>query len=219
MRQSIKNLFLSMIALTFCFVTLNAQTINGRSVTAVNYTGSETGSFEQLSSDTWAEYKKGSARIHATFKEYARDEWSVYMTKTDGAKIQIDLHTKEIYYNRNFLYKVARPFVRPIAKVKGNNVTAVDYTGTEKGAFVQTGPKTWTEYKKGSTRTHATFKEYARDEWSVYMTKTDGAKIQIDLHTKKIYYNRHFLYNVSVASAKRVKFKLSKKELDKVARQ
>ncbi|MEZ4885758.1 MAG: discoidin domain-containing protein [Chitinophagales bacterium] len=172
--------------------------LNGYSANYVAYTGSESGSFEQSGGNKWIEYKKGSRRAHATFTETGRDEWSIYLTKSDGARLQLDLHTKKITFNRNPLYTVAEAkFI-----INGYNVNYVEYGGREAGRFEQTGDKTWREMKSGRGGVHATFTETGRDEWSVYMTKSDGARIQLDLHTKKVSVNRSALYEIKQVFAK-----------------
>lgn len=60
-------------------------------------------------------------------------------------------------------------------KVVGETVTgALAENGIE---FRKTGTTSWQERNNGSVT--GTFTEYSRDEWSVYMQKTDGARIQI----------------------------------------
>lgn len=86
-------------------------------------------------------------------------------------------------------------------KVNGYTVTSVTYSGSDNGSFEQIAPKIWAEYKQGSRKVHARFKEDQRDEWSVYLTKEDGAKIQLDLHRKQAFFNRHFLFNIIKADA------------------
>ena len=70
--------------------------------------------------------------------------------------------------------------------VKGDNVMLVIYLkGKEVGGAISQGPgKTWYEDNDDG---RFEFTECARDEWSVYMLKKDGALIQLDLFTKKMY--------------------------------
>jgi len=44
---------------------------------------------------------------HARFTETNRDEWSVYLRKSDGANIQLDLHTKKVNVNRSPAFSIA----------------------------------------------------------------------------------------------------------------
>lgn len=70
-------------------------------------------------------------------------------------------------------------------EVKGHNVTKVTYQGPARvQTLAQTGPERWTGGKQ-------TYQEEAdrRDEWSVYLVRGKGAKlerVQIDLYTKKV---------------------------------
>ena len=80
------------------------RVINGRNVGIVNYSG---GTFTKSSTGKkWLEYKKGKRGVHAAFTETGRDEWSVYLRKSDGARIQLDLHTKLISINGRKLYTI-----------------------------------------------------------------------------------------------------------------
>ncbi|MFK7931599.1 MAG: hypothetical protein AB8H79_25690, partial [Myxococcota bacterium] len=91
------------------------------------------------------------------------------------------------------------------APVKGYNVAVVYYSGANgaSGSFVQANGSRWQEFKTGRTAAHASFTETGRDEWSVYMTKADGARIQLDLWTKKVLVNGRELYNVRTSEARR----------------
>jgi hypothetical protein len=57
------------------------------------------------------------------------------------------------------------------------------------------------EYKTGKVAAHASFRETHRDEWSVYLQKSDGARIQLDLHTKQMKVNNSVAANISTARA------------------
>ena len=332
-----------------------AVSIKGRNLRHVEYIG---GYFNYVSNRRWAEYKKGRRTAHATFVETQRDEWSVYLRKSDGARVQLDLHTKQVNLNGRKLYSIIRastsarypapvrnvnnltrpnhapprttgsPFiycseedkrctfrgerivacgvngkfkfkrgvrggidcnnrtfgdpvkgvrkrcyaklvrkipvnrprhsppnsryvrcaveggrcnlprrttfaygvngrfnykrnvssvvcnnktfgdpVRGVKKrcyflkqnikprvVNGRNVGIVNYSG---GTFTKSSTgKKWLVYKKGKRGIHATFTETGRDEWSVYLRKSDGARIQLDLHTKLISINGRKLYTI-----------------------
>lgn len=180
-----------------------AQTINGYMVNSVTYTGSETGSFERTGPTTWVEYKANNRTVHGTFTENNRDEWSVYLTKSDGARIQIDLHRKQIFYNGHFLYNVGVPsrnLVAPVPAGAGwSTYSATAPDGKQLITLKQTGKNTWRETRKlGAMRastvsTNRDFsrtrdlQEIARDQWSVYLT--DGTeRLQIDLHRRELIY-------------------------------
>jgi len=82
------------------------------------------------------------------------------------------------------------------AQVKGPNVRAVYYPG---GVFEQTGRGQWRELKTGKQKPHATFTETGRDEWSVYLNKSDGARVQLDLWKKKVLVNGRELFTIERA--------------------
>lgn len=191
------------IMLVFLAFSAQAQVINGYQVNSVTYTGSETGSFERTGPTTWVEYKTNNRNVHATFTENNRDEWSVYLTKSDGARIQIDLHRKQIFYNGHFLYNVGVPsrnLVAPVPAGAGwSTYAAIAPDGKQTISLKQTGMDTWQETRKlGAMRTSANtsnrefsrsrdLREVARDQWSVYLT--DGTeRLQIDLHRREFIY-------------------------------
>lgn len=102
-----------LLAVLFFSASLEAQ-VNGRNVTYVAYSGSDSGTFEQTGDKSWAEYKSGKTNVHATFTETNRDDWSVYLRKSDGANLQLDLHTKKVNINRSFLYNISDAKINPI---------------------------------------------------------------------------------------------------------
>ena len=88
-------------------------------------------------------------------------------------------------------------------------VTLADYgtRGKELGRFIQDGNKSWKEMK--GNKISYSFSEYARDEWSVYLKDASrNVFIQLDFHTKKVYYgegslnNKKVLYDVLNSSKK-----------------
>ncbi|QGJ72215.1 Hypothetical protein PBC10988_39330 [Planctomycetales bacterium 10988] len=95
--------------------TTDAQVVNGYSVKTVVYSSGNTlaGVFMQV--DNAGNWVESNSDGRHTFRETGRDEWSVYLLKSDGARIQLDLHTKNItitgYGNRpEVLYKVMKSF-------------------------------------------------------------------------------------------------------------
>ena len=79
-------------------------------------------------------------------------------------------------------------------KITGQNVRIVRYNG---GSFRQRGNgKSWIEYK-GRNVEHARFTEIRRDSWNVYLRKSDGARIQLDLRNKVIKLNGRRLYAIT----------------------
>jgi hypothetical protein len=81
--------------------------VDGTNVTYVSYSGPRSGYFQQLCGKDWVEYKTGKIAAHATFTETNRDEWSVYLRKSDGARVQLDLHTKEMKVNNSAAASIA----------------------------------------------------------------------------------------------------------------
>lgn len=177
--------------------------VNGENVAKVAF---RQGTFVQSDASTWKEYSAGDvdfASPHFTFHENRRDEWSVYLTdRSRGVHLQLDLHTKIVYYSdrtspRRELYTIIGAY-RPLtfryaattAGVNGENVVKVAFA---QGNFVQSGASTWKEYSAEDVQYASplfTFREDRRDAWSVYLTDTSrGVKLQLDLHTKIIYYS------------------------------
>lgn len=48
----------------------------------------------------------GNPNPHASFTETGRDEWSVYLRKSDGLGVQLDLWRKEVIVNGGELYSI-----------------------------------------------------------------------------------------------------------------
>lgn len=208
-----KGLFILLVCLSFGF-SLKAQIVNGFNVRSVAYSGTESGFFEQTGPTTWVEYKGNSRRVHDTFTENNRDEWSVYLTKSNGAAIQIDLHTKKMYYNRNFLFNVSGSstslrYPQP-AGAGWSTYKAIGTNGKQTITLTQTSPTQWVEQAQmGATpvgtqpvtrvRTASTtpsrsvakttkqWEETHRDQWSVYL-KAGEERLQIDLHRRELIY-------------------------------
>ena len=86
---------------------------------------------------------------------------------------------------------------QPAPQIKGHNVQAIFYSGgREIGSFRRTGRGRWAEYKANKPKPHATFTEQNRDEWSVYLRKSDGARVQLDLWKKQVLVNGRAVYNI-----------------------
>lgn len=51
-------------------------------------------------------YQAGNPNPHASFTETGRDEWSVYLRKSDGLGVQLDLWRKEVIVNGGKLYSI-----------------------------------------------------------------------------------------------------------------
>lgn len=81
----------------------STSAITGRNVKIVRFSK---GSFRQIrSGKTWVEYKSNNTE-HARFTETGRDRWNVYLRKSDGARIQLDLRNKVIKINGRRLYAI-----------------------------------------------------------------------------------------------------------------
>ena len=96
----------------------------------------------------------------------------------------------------------AKTVEKPVNKtVNGLSVKQVSFNG---GAFVDKGAKRWVETDVNNV-SRFNFTEVGRDEWSVYLKDSSrDVNIQLDLHTRKIMYNRGSdpkvpLYNISGA--------------------
>jgi hypothetical protein len=78
-------------------------TINGRNVGIVNHAR---GTFTRGTSGKWFEYIQGKREIHATFTETGRDQWSVYLRKSDGARVRLNLQTRSISLSGRKIYTI-----------------------------------------------------------------------------------------------------------------
>ena len=182
-----------LLGLSFFYTTsLTAQTINGENANFVMYSGPDDGSFKQLNGKKWEEYKANETTPHATFTERARDEWSIYLTKSNGLEVQLDLYTREVKIHNRAYYQIAESKLI----INGWNTNYVKYSGEDNGIFKQLDGKKWEERKANQTTVHATFTETGRDEWSIYLTKSDGLKIQLDLHTKEVKIHKRAYYEI-----------------------
>ena len=54
----------------------------------------------------WYEYKDGKSQLHAKFREVRRDEWNVYLKKSDGADVRLDIRNKKVYVNGRLTGKI-----------------------------------------------------------------------------------------------------------------
>lgn len=89
-----------------CYYLRQNQTpqrvITGRNVGIVNY-GS--GTFTRSSTGKWLEYKEPN-KVHATFTEIRRTQSSVFLRKSDGARIELNLRTKSVLLNGRKLFTI-----------------------------------------------------------------------------------------------------------------
>ena len=104
--------FLAFSCMLMGMMTSNAMaqiSANGQNVKWISYSqqqgGSIAGKFYQNSNGQWIEEAPDGRH---TLTELQRDAWSVYLKKSDGARVQLDLHTKDITLNGSQkLYKIA----------------------------------------------------------------------------------------------------------------
>ena len=80
-------------------------------------------------------------------------------------------------------------------QVKGDNVSMVIYScsGRVCGTIVEIGQGRWIERSDDG---RFEFTEIQRDEWSVYLRKSDGAFVQLDLYRKAVSVNGSDLYQI-----------------------
>lgn len=147
--------------------------VNGNTVAYVDHAH---GSFIQIGPRQWKEILNGRVGY---FTEESRDEWSVYLIKNNGVRIQIDLWTKKISQLKGGS-KLDLYTINQSKSVNGSNVAMVSHS---RGKFTKTGPGQWRETLDGRM---GAFREEGRDDWSVYLLKDNGVRIQLDLWTGKI---------------------------------
>jgi len=167
--------------------------INGYNVRVVMH--NHNGAFVQLNNSDWVENGETS---HNTFKEVARDEWSVYLFDSSrNVNIQLDLWRKKVIYSdsktRFDLYDIisANP-----AEINGYAAGRIRHST---GAFYNVGPGKWIE--DNGTKSFV-FNEVARDEWSVYLYDPNRlVSIQLDLFRKEIIFSdskqKFVLYHIT----------------------
>ena len=165
---------------------------NGKNVTIVAFGSNKKpmGRFVQVGKKTWKEF--GNKGNSFKFNEQSRDEWSVYLyDENRKVSIQLDLHTKKVYYKDPKLKKERAQYeiMSVSRKVNGMMVKKVTYKmGNSTGAFKNTAGKNWSELNKNGT---STFVETGRDDWSVYLfDKSRNVNIQLDLHTEEVLYGQ-----------------------------
>ncbi len=174
-------------------VTVAPNITNGYNVTYVDFSqnGKRIGRFIEALDKNWMELQDNGKRFN--FTELNRDEWSVYLKDASrNVFIQLDLHTKEIYYgqgsfaNKSPIYAISNVS----RKVNGRMATGATYTNQNKvGKFVQTGADKWLETNVDGTK--YSFTETGRDDWSVYMKDASrNVAIQLDYHTMEVKYGK-----------------------------
>ncbi len=74
-------------------LSIRENRVNGRNVKQVIYGGSQRGIFQPQRNGSWIEKNRDG---QFSFREVGRDDWSVYLLKSDGLNIQLDLHRQEV---------------------------------------------------------------------------------------------------------------------------
>lgn len=198
-----------------------SEKLNGWLVNKVDFSTKGpaiSGTFRQSGAKTWAEDGVVGGHNRFEFHERARDDWSVYLyDKSRDVNVQLDLHTREIYFSvgkkkRAKLYTIRHSDRLPsLAAHNAKIVNAVevgDANGNVFGCFRQTSEDTWSEDGAHGERDKFTFVEYKRDKWGIYLYDTDRDMwVHIDLHKRKVLYHYgtsqwQTLYEILNTSAK-----------------
>jgi len=197
--MKVMNYFSKMLLILLLVVCFNSQTsaqvtqgTNGINVNYVEYpvSNGSTGYLKQVSAISWQESNSNGTGTNA-FTETGRDEWSVYLNKSDGSKLQLDLHTSKVKYNGANLYNIAR------ATSEVNGVNA-NYVGYSSGHFKQISNTGWQESNNDGI---FTFTEKYRDGWSIYLNKSDGSEVVLNLHTQEVSYRGGYIYSITSATS------------------
>ena len=194
-----------------------AAPVDGRNAALAQYGsgGKFLGEFRQVGAEAWHEDSRHNG-LSFDFVETHRDDWSVYLhDPSRDVRIQIDLHTRKIYLSDaqtpeprpiyDVLYAEAgRAAPTPSPQATGRNLRSARFGHGSRvlGEYRHQGGPRWQEAPADPAGSYFVFEETGRDDWSVYLHDASrGARIQIDLHTRKIYYSdagspRRELYDV-----------------------
>ena len=147
------------------------------------------GSYKQTGPKQWVE-TGADGSVAFEFEELYRDDWSIYLTDTSrDVDIQLDMHRRMVRLgigggDRADQYLIARVST----KLNGWIVNSVDFGGADgsiAGTFRQTGAKTWVEDSATAGAERSEFREYLRDDWSVYLwDESRKLEMILDLHRK-----------------------------------
>lgn len=163
------------------------------SATSVPIPDSHRGDFYDLDGDF--QYRFGRSLILDPTDTYFFDDtedvvtsqfngWTIYQitgTNALGKEKRFWIHQKSRDpKERNKLYvsdKGATSGYREYAKVSGISLKRANFSG---GAFINTRGNTWVEQFDNGTSNN--FTETSRDQWSVFLEKSDGAKVIINVN-------------------------------------
>jgi len=158
--------------------------VGGYDARVVEYSN---GAFVQLNSRDWVENNPDGPH---RFIEMGRDEWSVYLQRTDGAlSIQLDMWTNEVKYTPAGGFQVV---LYEITSASSKDEAAAETTGWSasrayygSGSFSQLTADVWVEHLPGERYEYL---EIGRDEWSVYL-QAKNFSIQLDFWTDEVLYS------------------------------
>ncbi len=165
------------------------QVYYGKSVFYSKFTGEwvHDGTNYVWASARWAE-TDSLKKPMASFTEISRSMHSIVLKKDDGLVLRISLPDTMIYMQdtnnaEQQLYRISK-----VGKDKFISGWIVDRVLYDGGMFYRKGgKKEWTEINSdGKEVGH--FTETDRDEWSIYLLKDDGSKLQIDLNLKTTFF-------------------------------
>ncbi len=141
----------------------------------------------EWASNRWTE-TDSLKKPFTSFTEVSRNIHSIILKKDDGLLLRISLRDSMVYMQpanqaEQPLYQISKFGQEQF--VNGWIVNRVMYEG---GMFYKKdGDKNWVETNAdGKEIGH--FTETSRDEWSVYLLKNDGSKLQIDLYQKTTFF-------------------------------
>lgn len=153
------------------------------------------GRYTYLGNYTWAEFSK-EERV-GTFEELGRDEWVIYL-RTKAALnhkyILLNVAEKQVesYYqsaNSSAIHRITQlydggGFKAPQPKLNGYSVTSIRHSN--RGWFVKTGHREWTEYANGQALNRR-YREVNRQERSIMLDGGPrGVEMKLDLQTNQI---------------------------------
>ncbi|PXF42238.1 hypothetical protein BWQ96_08034 [Gracilariopsis chorda] len=158
--------------------------VTGLTVTLIFFAS---GSFHMIGEpSTWVR-KDSSGRIVATYTEYDRDDWSVYVHDQNNARMVLDTWTRTVRYpNSNAedaIFTMTKAF-----SITGYGLTYAIYKdfAEREGKIIQVwGEKKW-QWTRPGEKNPVIMTEYKRDQWSVYLKDGGSRTLQIDYHTKQV---------------------------------
>ncbi|MEM7454038.1 MAG: hypothetical protein AAF456_06745 [Planctomycetota bacterium] len=144
------------------------------------------GQYEKIGPNLWLNTLEGGP--HGTLTEIQRDEWSVYLRRTDGTEVQIDLYRKEVSQNtvegRSVIMTVTDAIAGQHVPTPADVVTIV----SDAGLFYTYDKVSWSNrfYENDLPVTYE-LQEVGRDQWSVYL-RDDVRQVEfaLDMYTNTV---------------------------------